>query len=288
MTNGVLFLVVGPSGVGKDTLIDAAREQLGRDPRFLFVRRVVTRAREAGGEDHEPMTDAEFDQACADEVFAVTWGAHGLRYGIRDTALAPLAAGQNVILNASRGTLAAFASIARKLVVLSITAPAEVVRQRLEARGREDAADVAARLARQMPLRGAGRVATIDNGGDIESGTRRFLEALYGWARLPLTLQHSSIDSAGEDLCLVARDAAPVVGQQVAGGGLVEVYAAGRAVHARLAFADTGTLPATSLALSSTPFARLGLPVGAEVEIVRVGPPVGENELTPRERTDVR
>ena len=74
----MLVLVVGPSGAGKDTLLAAARRALSDDPRFHFVRRVITRAAEAGGEAHEAVTEAEF----AARDFALLWQAHGLRYGI--------------------------------------------------------------------------------------------------------------------------------------------------------------------------------------------------------------
>ena len=52
---GRLVLVVGPSGAGKDTLINRAKEALKGDPRFHFVRRVVTRAADAAAEDHDTL-----------------------------------------------------------------------------------------------------------------------------------------------------------------------------------------------------------------------------------------
>jgi len=53
-----IFALVGPSGVGKDTLLARVAPGL---PGLHVVRRVVTRAPEAGGEDHEAVTPAEFE-----------------------------------------------------------------------------------------------------------------------------------------------------------------------------------------------------------------------------------
>jgi ribose 1,5-bisphosphokinase PhnN len=55
---GHLMLVVGPSGSGKDTLLAAAALSLRNDPRFRFVRRVITRA--PGIEGNEAIGEAAF------------------------------------------------------------------------------------------------------------------------------------------------------------------------------------------------------------------------------------
>ncbi len=86
----MLVLVVGPSGAGKDTLLEAAREALAADPRFRFVRRAITRPAEAGGEAHEAVTDTQF----AARTFALAWQAHGLRYGIPNDIATDIAAGR--------------------------------------------------------------------------------------------------------------------------------------------------------------------------------------------------
>ena len=56
----ILFLVVGPSGAGKDTLLDGARAALATDDRFVFARRAITRPAEAGGEIYDAITGEEF------------------------------------------------------------------------------------------------------------------------------------------------------------------------------------------------------------------------------------
>ncbi|ORE91961.1 nucleoside phosphorylase [Stappia sp. 22II-S9-Z10] len=223
--DGVLVLVVGPSGVGKDSLIDGARPRLPASL-FHFARRVVTRPREAGGEDHEPMTLADFEAAEAGEAFAVTWGAHGLRYGIRHAALAPLRDGRNVIVNASRQSLAAFAAIAGRVVVVSVTAPPAIVRARLEARGREDAAEVAERLGRQVPLVGAQNIAVIDNGGALAEGVGRFVAAVLGAARLPLTVTRLPLSLPGGPVALLNQAALPLTAGQLSPGTTAELRAA--------------------------------------------------------------
>ena len=61
---GRLVLVVGPSGAGKDTLIDLARAACAGDNRIVFARRVVTRE-SSDAEDNEPVTLDAFRQARA-------------------------------------------------------------------------------------------------------------------------------------------------------------------------------------------------------------------------------
>lgn len=169
----MLVLVVGPSGAGKDTLLDAARAALAGDPRFSFVRRVITRPAEAGGEAHEAVTEAEF----AARDFALAWDAHGLRYGIPAGIATDLAAGRMVIANVSRSIIAE----ARRrfpVRVIEVTAPPEVLAARLVTRGRETAADIAARLARSVAVPDGIALETVMNDADLETGVTRFLAAL--------------------------------------------------------------------------------------------------------------
>ena len=121
MRPGIFFLVVGPSGVGKDTLIDGARAALADDPRWVFATRTITRAADAGGERHDATDDATFAQTEGDGGFLITWSAHGHRYGLPASLADELRAGRCVVANGSRATVAALATRVPRLVVVSIT-----------------------------------------------------------------------------------------------------------------------------------------------------------------------
>jgi phosphonate metabolism protein PhnN/1,5-bisphosphokinase (PRPP-forming) len=166
----MLILVVGPSGAGKDTLLEAARQALVADLRFHFVRRVITRPEHAGGEPHEAVTVAEF----ATRDFALQWQAHGLRYGIPTDAVERT---EIAVANVSR-TIIAEAASRFPVRVIEITAPPDTLAARLASRQRESTADVAARLARSVVLPPHVTVETVMNDGSLEDGVARFLAAL--------------------------------------------------------------------------------------------------------------
>lgn len=176
---GMLYLVVGPSGAGKDTLIAGAQVALAGDPRFAFPRRVITRPREAGGEDHEPASAEAFAAAEAAGAFALAWDAHGQRYGIPRRIEADLAAGRQVIVNVSRAAIAAARRRYGPVRVIVVTAPADVLARRLARRGRETAPEIAERLARiaAAPIEQPD-VVEIDNSGSVAEGVGAFLAAL--------------------------------------------------------------------------------------------------------------
>ena len=169
----MLVLVVGPSGAGKDTLLTMARTALADDTRFRFVRRVITRSAEAGGEDHEPVSDIEF----AARNFILSWEAHGLRYGIPADVADDIARGTVVVANVSRSIIAE-AATRFPVRVIEVTAPAEVLGARLSARGRESAADVVQRLARRIPLPHGIDLTTIVNESLPEVGAEQLLAHL--------------------------------------------------------------------------------------------------------------
>jgi ribose 1,5-bisphosphokinase len=181
MGEGRLILVVGPSGAGKDTLIAAAAVVLADNPRYHFPKREITRASDAGGEDHIAVTADEFAVRCEAGGYALHWDAHGLSYGIPASIDAEIASGATVVVNTSRTIIEAARARYPNLRIIFVTAPLDVLAQRIAARGRESADDVAARLARAGIIApGGGDVVEVCNDGSLETAVAAFVAAVIG------------------------------------------------------------------------------------------------------------
>lgn len=175
--SGRLFAVVGPSGVGKDTLLSGVCAATGGP---IWARRVITRPESASTEPFEGVTDTEFARRLEAGDFALHWQAHGLSYGVPKSELAPLAAGQDVVFNGSRAALPAIQAAFPEVRVISITAPVELRAERLAQRGRETQAQVAQRLARETaPLPAELDVIEICNDTTPDAAIAQLWDALY-------------------------------------------------------------------------------------------------------------
>ncbi len=175
----MLVLIVGPSGAGKDTLLNGARQALASDHRIRFVRRIITRPAQpaAGAEVHDSVTEQAFDAMRVAGGFALSWRAHGLHYGVPADIGIDVAGGRVVVVNVSRAMVSE-AAARFPVRVIEITAPADFLARRLAARGREDAVDVARRLSRQIELPLPVERITLLNDGTIEAGVKKLVAAL--------------------------------------------------------------------------------------------------------------
>ena len=177
MTTGRLIAVVGPSGVGKDSVMAGL---LAARPNLRIARRVITRAAELGGEDFDPVTETAFAEARDRGDFVLHWGAHGLFYGIPVAVQAKVTAGQDMLANLSRGVLGQAQACFAALAVLQLTASAATLSIRLAGRGRETQAQIAARLNRSVDALPDGlNVVTVSNDGPLADTIAAALAALY-------------------------------------------------------------------------------------------------------------
>lgn len=144
---GRVVLIVGPSGSGKDTLLRLLAAQTHGLPGLVFPKRIVTRPASADENNHA-MSAAEFDRLAACGGLAITWEAHGLRYGVPQTIDNAVASGATVLVNASRSVLGAAKARFTHVATVLIDAPIDVLARRLAGRGREDGDDIGRRLDR--------------------------------------------------------------------------------------------------------------------------------------------
>lgn len=177
--SGAFIAVVGPSGSGKDSLIDFARQRLAGHSEFTFVRRIVTRPADRAAEDHDSLSEQQFEALAEAGGLALHWHAHGLRYGLPRSIDADIAAGRIVIANVSRQVIGEAAARYRRVMVATISATPDIIAQRLAARGREDEQAIRQRLARQVDVAHPDVESwQIDNSGRLQDAGELFVTML--------------------------------------------------------------------------------------------------------------
>ena len=179
---GRLVLVVGPSGAGKDTLLGLAQAACTDDQNVVFPRRVVTRESSAA-EDNIAMSPDEFRRGIDHGDFAVHWEAHGHSYALPLEINDDIRAGRAVVVNVSRTVIAALRQAYANVVVVAITAPPDVLAQRLAARARHSDGNIADRLSRSVEDVSAQADVTILNAGSADYHGRQLVRVIRneGW-----------------------------------------------------------------------------------------------------------
>jgi ribose 1,5-bisphosphokinase len=174
---GRLVLVVGPSGAGKDTLLGFAKAACADDGGIVFPRRVITRQASAS-EDNEEVSAGTFEDALARNEYAMHWEAHGHCYALPRAIDDDIRAGRTVIANVSRTVIAAMRRAYANVVVVSITAPANVLAERLAMRGRSSDGRIEHRLQRTVEDAAVAPDLTIVNTGSAEYHARQLVRII--------------------------------------------------------------------------------------------------------------
>lgn len=175
--SGTFVAVVGPSGSGKDSILEGARAVLIDRGDIVFARRMITRPVSIG-EDHSPVSEDEFSTAHSLGEFALTWQAHGLWYGLPFSVVDVVASGGVVVANVSRGVLDRLPHLFANVRVTRVTVSEEVRLERILARGREDAIAAKARVARRDPAPDFTVDLEIINDGTLDEASAAFASYL--------------------------------------------------------------------------------------------------------------
>jgi guanylate kinase len=145
----LLVIISGPSGVGKDTILEALRRR-PRDPDYHYVVTCTTRAPRPGevdGLSYRFVDDATFT-AMRDAGELLEWAeVHGYWYGTpRADVRRGLAAGQDVILKIDvQGAQAVKAEVPDALLIFLVPPSLEALFERLRSRATETADELEVR-----------------------------------------------------------------------------------------------------------------------------------------------
>jgi ribose 1,5-bisphosphokinase len=176
---GRLVLVVGPSGAGKDTLLGLAKVALADDRHVVFARRIVTREASVF-EDNEQVGLEAFRQALAQDAYAMHWEAHGHCYALPRAIDDEIRAGHTLIANVSRTVIGAARRAYAEVAVVSITAPPQVLAERLAMRARGSDGKIEQRLGRTVDDAASAPDFTIMNVSSAEYHARQLVRIIKG------------------------------------------------------------------------------------------------------------
>ncbi|HEX5527816.1 MAG TPA: guanylate kinase [Solirubrobacterales bacterium] len=143
-----VFVITGPSGVGKGTLI---KELLSRVPNLELSVSATTRAPREGevnGRDYHFLTPEQFDERIAAEDFLEFATYSGNLYGtLRSEVERRLSEGHSVVLEIEvQGARQVRAAMRESVQVFIAPPDAAVLRERLDGRGTDSPAAIDARL----------------------------------------------------------------------------------------------------------------------------------------------
>ena len=189
-----VFVITGPSGVGKGTLIAQLLERVPDLELSVSATTREPRAGEVDGRDYHFLTTAEFDQRIEREDFLEFATYSGNRYGtLRSEVRKRLDAGHSVVLEIEVQGASQVRAAMRESVQVFIAPPdPAVLRRRLESRGTDSTEAIDSRLkVAEVELAAQGDFDHLVVNDDLDRATADLEGIVRGELGLPL-------DSAAE------------------------------------------------------------------------------------------
>ncbi|MHA1519256.1 MAG: hypothetical protein ACTSRK_03645 [Promethearchaeota archaeon] len=183
-TSGVLFLVVGNSGSGKDSVIAGVKSMWNLNnpmlPSIKVPKRFITRPSHES-EDFVSITSEDFKIMKDEDKFAFWWHIYELDYGVPASIFDWLKEGSFVLVNVSRNIISQVKYQIPKTQIVFVKVPFEVTKARILSRGRENPDDPVfqARIERARDRQNLPEAdIVIDNTGDLEIAVSDLAEKL--------------------------------------------------------------------------------------------------------------
>ena len=176
---GLLVLVVGNSGSGKDSIMKGVKERFPSELKSLYLtQRFITRP-SSDTEDNISITPEEFKKMSLQGGFGLEWHIYGLDYGVPIEIDDWMKNGHLVLVNVSRSIVKKARDIYQNILVVFIEVPFEITLKRIKERARESGERLEERIQRAKKNQSFPDADFIvDNSGDLEDAINKFLNCL--------------------------------------------------------------------------------------------------------------
>jgi len=183
---GYLFLIVGNSGSGKDSIISEVIEQYPPNLKQPFVvKRYITRS-SSEYEDNYSISEETFNKMDSEGKFALKWHIYELDYGIPIEIDNWLKKGHPVIVNVSRTVIDEATKIYKNCKVIFVKVPFEVTVKRIKDRGREEGELLKKRIERARTHQTFPKADyVVDNSGDLADAVSQTLNYILQTLKSP-------------------------------------------------------------------------------------------------------
>ena len=177
--DGLLFLIVGNSGSGKDSIISGVINKYPSNLEQLYApKRYITRP-PSKFEENISITPERFREMETNGKFALKWNIYELNYGIPIEIENSLKNGHHVIINVSRTIVKQARDKYKNIRVIFISVPFEITLQRIKDRKRENDYLLKERIERARRNQKFGEADfTIDNSGNLADAINQFFTYL--------------------------------------------------------------------------------------------------------------
>jgi ribose 1,5-bisphosphokinase len=176
---GTLFLIIGNSGSGKDSIISGVINKYPSNLKKIHApKRYITRE-SSEFEKNIAITAENFKEMEEQGKFALSWRIYGLSYGIPIEIEDYLEKGHPVIINVSRNIVKQAKKRYKNIKVVFIEVPLEITLQRIKDRKRESKELLKERIERARKNQKFPEADfTIDNSGRLDDAINYFLTYL--------------------------------------------------------------------------------------------------------------
>jgi ribose 1,5-bisphosphokinase len=174
---GTLFLIVGNSGSGKDSIISGVITKYPSNHKPLYApKRFITR-RASETENNFSVTIDQFEEMDEKGKFALKWQIYDLYYGIPIFIDNWLKNGHPVIINVSRTIIKEAREIYSNIRVIFVDVPFEITSKRIETRKRENPELLRKRIERARENQEFPEADfTVDNSGELDDAINQLLD----------------------------------------------------------------------------------------------------------------